>query len=273
MIIFKDKTGQLANNLFEFSTFIALGMDNKRWIFNTTFYSYLGFFRGSRFPVNFKFRTLTFFDNEKVNRFILKAFLKVIGVYTKTESLQGEGTPIQVSKIPKGFVIKTGGWFTAFENFYAHQDTIRAYFRPVRKFEMQVEKYMSTHKKPAKILIGVHIRKGDYKEFMDGQFYYENDIYCQKMKDLIALFPEKEVQFMIASNEPIESSDFEGIDFFKAPNHFLLDLYSLAQCDYLIGPPSTYTMWASFYGRKPLQKIHSREQKMSRAAFEMDYGY
>jgi len=30
------------------------------------------------------------------------------------------------------------------------------------------------------------------------------------------------------------------------------DLYALAECDYIIGPPSTYTLWASFYGDTPL---------------------
>jgi hypothetical protein len=35
------------------------------------------------------------------------------------------------------------------------------------------------------------------------------------------------------------------------------DLYSLARCDYLLGPPSTFSLWASFYGNVPLHQMAS----------------
>lgn len=39
------------------------------------------------------------------------------------------------------------------------------------------------------------------------------------------------------------------------------DMYSLAECDYIIGPPSTYTMWASFYGEVPLYMVDNPSLK------------
>jgi len=37
-------------------------------------------------------------------------------------------------------------------------------------------------------------------------------------------------------------------------------MYGFARCDYLIGPPSTFTMWASFYGQVPLNIICRNDQ-------------
>ncbi|MCW3058345.1 MAG: hypothetical protein JWQ02_166, partial [Capsulimonas sp.] len=40
-------------------------------------------------------------------------------------------------------------------------------------------------------------------------------------------------------------------------------MYSLSECDYILGPPSTFTAWASFYGQKPLYKILEPEAAVS----------
>ena len=33
------------------------------------------------------------------------------------------------------------------------------------------------------------------------------------------------------------------------------DVYALSQCDYILGPPSTFSMWASFIGDVPLRIV------------------
>ena len=40
------------------------------------------------------------------------------------------------------------------------------------------------------------------------------------------------------------------------------DLYCLSKCDYLFGPPSTYSMWASFTGLVPYAVLDHPEQKL-----------
>jgi hypothetical protein len=37
--------------------------------------------------------------------------------------------------------------------------------------------------------------------------------------------------------------------------HLVEDMYAFAGCDYLVGPPSTFTTWASFYGQVPLCRL------------------
>jgi hypothetical protein len=67
-----------------------------------------------------------------------------------------------------------------------------------------------------------------------------------------AIMPAQEIRFLVCSDEPIDAAAFAGLDVARGTGHLLEDMYALAGCDYLIGPPSTYTAWASFYGRVPL---------------------
>jgi hypothetical protein len=47
------------------------------------------------------------------------------------------------------------------------------------------------------------------------------------------------------------------------------DLYALAQCDYIFGPVSTFSQWASFYGNKPLLHLENHEAQVEREQFRV----
>jgi hypothetical protein len=36
-------------------------------------------------------------------------------------------------------------------------------------------------------------------------------------------------------------------------------MYVLAACDLILGPPSTFSIWASYYGQVPLMQLDSRD--------------
>ena len=40
-------------------------------------------------------------------------------------------------------------------------------------------------------------------------------------------------------------------------------MYALAECDYVVGQPSSYTMWASFYGDKPFYTIRNANKTIN----------
>jgi hypothetical protein len=41
------------------------------------------------------------------------------------------------------------------------------------------------------------------------------------------------------------------------------DLYAFAGCDLLVGPPSTFTAWAAFYGEVPLLHVEDPRAPLS----------
>ena len=48
----------------------------------------------------------------------------------------------------------------------------------------------------------------------------------------------------------------------------MIDLYGLAACDYIIGPPSTYSHWASFWGKGPLRPLDSSDLQLKLGDFK-----
>lgn len=116
-----------------------------------------------------------------------------------------------------------------------------------------------------KIVIGLHIRYGDYRAHENGKYYYELDQYREKVEEIIAEFDKNTtIALYIASNEKIDLNNFNGLNPFTLElSSATSDLYMLSECDYIIGPPSTYSAWAAFYGQKPIYFIENIEDKVS----------
>lgn len=114
------------------------------------------------------------------------------------------------------------------------------------------------------ILIGVHMRKGDYRNWLGGRYYFDDAQYAQVLARACTLF-ERPVRFFVASDEDIDLSKFAQFDCTKTTGHEIEDLYCLASCDFIIGPFSTYSSWASLYGDAPIYFIDDASH-----AFELD---
>ena len=78
--------------------------------------------------------------------------------------------------------------------------------------------------------------------------------------------------YLLCSDEPINIGNFQGLPIKTGNNHLIEDLYSLAACDYIMGPPSTYSMWASFYGQTPRVEIIDGNQSLSLDDFQITEG-
>jgi hypothetical protein len=77
------------------------------------------------------------------------------------------------------------------------------------------------------------------------------------------LFGNRKVGFLVCSNEKHEPQKFSGLRVFLGTGQPIEDMYGLAGCDYIMGPPSTYSMWASFYGEVPLYQFEDANRKIS----------
>jgi hypothetical protein len=99
-------------------------------------------------------------------------------------------------------------------------------------------------------VIGVHVRRGDYKNWLGGSCYFDDCVYMKYMhsleKEIEKLF-NKKCKFIIFSNE--NTSFKENADIYISKNKWYIDHVLMTRCDFLIGPPSTFTLWASYIGR------------------------
>ena len=168
----------------------------------------------------------------------------------------------------------TKGWDTMYDSRYLDQSKqeLQKIFRPRKEITDKAESFIADIRNTSDIVIGIHIRHGDYKTFYNGRFYYTLEEYHQFMLKIVESYPNKKISFFISSNESFSTDIFTRCNcyrFGKEPSGDILDLYSLSLCDKIIGPWSTYSRWASFIGEKPLCCIKNFDQSFLEQDFSV----
>ena len=155
-----------------------------------------------------------------------------------------------------------------------HFDTIKTTFTLSKDIEDSVDSQFLDNIKGYGITVGVHIRRGDYRLWQCGHYYLEMNQYCKICEQIKKLFPQQKLKFFLSTNESINAEDWEGIDFFVLNNTSAMkDLYGLTKCDIIIGPPSSFSRWAAFIGKKKLCFIQDKEQHSFNFKQVVTYGY
>ncbi|GAB3811504.1 hypothetical protein GCM10028895_01700 [Pontibacter rugosus] len=139
----------------------------------------------------------------------------------------------------KNKVVFVDGWlYRDYKDFEKHAASIRKIFTPLPKYTEQVEEVINRCMQLGDTIIGVHIRRGDYKTYNNGKWFYEDDVYYKKMNALKQQLEAegKKCVFLICSNEKINKNNYPGLPIVTEDRHFIVDLYALSRCHYLIGP-------------------------------------
>lgn len=96
------------------------------------------------------------------------------------------------------------------------------------------------------LILGVHVRRKDYKTFLGGRYYYHPDVYRLWIKHALRQIKDQNVEVRFFSDDPsFVKANFLDIGSL-ASGTALEDLHALSKCDFILGPPSTFTMWAAF---------------------------
>lgn len=98
-----------------------------------------------------------------------------------------------------------------------------------------------------------------------GASFYDDDVYLRFMQQIEGMFPN--VAFYLSSDEPL-SDDYKKYHITeKNGNSAAYDMYALSKCDYIIGPGSTFSGWASFIGKNKLRHIESKDEILTISSF------
>jgi len=272
MVIIQKKTGRLANRLFLFSKFIVNAIENGYELINPTFDEYCIHFESTRendfgvYPISVELNNGSSHPLFQLKTTFLSKIMPKTERYEfvtpRSLSKQHLSDPSFIKKAKQKTVYARGWYFNDGENLKKHASEIRTFFKPDRDVLDDIEECLSPVKTAHDILIGIHIRRGDYRTWKSGRYFYNNETYRFYMNALQRQFNEigKSVAFIISSNEFFSLDWFPELNCYRAPGGIISDLYTLSECDYIFGPPSTYSMWASYFGNKPLKHLeHSRE--------------
>jgi len=167
--------------------------------------------------------------------------------------------------------IVVSGWHARwYDLFQKYRDEITdlftldsQYTEPV-KAKMQEAEQGSTG---SIVRLGVHIRRGDYRIFHDGKYLYDDEVYQRHIRRFMMLHPGKAIHVYIATNDPeVKESSYQeqcpGAHVHCLGGSSPEDLFMLSECDYLIGPPSTYSLVAAMYRDIPLYRMDETDEDM-----------
>lgn len=256
MIINYDSPGQLCNRIWSIVPSIAYGLEYNEKVLIINFDGYSADFGD--------------LNNNKLITFASRKLLKKFIHSIKVRGYIQNGKPNIFSRLFKWNLVE--GWPNRLGNagMVEHQaDEIRNIFRFKKEITYPVDSLFSSFGDEYTI-IGVHIRRGDYIEWLDGIYYYVDEDYYYVMKTLREKLKlkGKKVKFLLCSNEKIEFANFQGLDYFVIPESSgSKDLYALSKCSYIVGPPSSYSQWASFMGKVPVKYIMSINEKIMLSDF------
>jgi hypothetical protein len=267
------RCGRLANRLTIFANFIALAEERGWRVSNVTFHSYADMFLTTRadiycrYPVTRRRSVLDRLPGVatalRKTRLLTNAakyasrYPKIFRNTVTLHELPGKAViyldqeffQAQIRGAEKFFV---HGWkFRAPALVKKHAAKIREFFRPAPAIAAQAQAQVAPLRTQAEVVVGVHIRQGDYRGWLGGKYFFPVERYAAWMREIPVQFPGKRVAFFVCSDEPRTAAEFAGLTvaFGGSP---LADNLSLSACDFIIGPVSTFSQWASFYGGKPL---------------------
>ncbi|MDR3560472.1 MAG: hypothetical protein P4N59_03375 [Negativicutes bacterium] len=257
-VVIGNKYGQLGNRLFSFANFIGNAIEDNYRVINPFFYEYAPYFENCRNRLIVEFPHKSPLSRLLFLKPLIKKAAMLLSILT---NLIGDFS------VRKRMVINA--WTQDDRNRIKHADKIRSFFRVTQTHAKQISEFIRQSRNEYDILVGIHMRLGDYKTFSGGKFFYTSSQYTTVMKQMLRLFPDKKIGFIICSNETIDVSEFSGFPVIRGTNHIVEDMYCLAECDYITGPPSTYTMWASFYGKVPLHMLIDIEREITKDCFSV----
>jgi Glycosyl transferase family 11 len=260
MIVLKSNGGQLCNKIWSYVPIIAYALKYNTFLFIVDFDESISLFE------DLKSLPKVYFITNKYQKKLLRLLIKFYSRFFKN----------LVFDINNKFLGITSciGWEYRSEGklISEYRQMVCKLFTPQSKYTERATQFVNDRKQ-AGILVGVHIRRQDYKTHINGAYFYDDDVYYQLMKSLrleINKNTSCKVSFLICSDEKILTNHFEGLDCYQLSDAISIeDLNTLSFCDYIIGPPSTFSMWASFYGQVPLCIIASKSQEISLSQFKI----
>lgn len=169
------------------------------------------------------------------------------------------------------------GWCVRFPDlFEKYKQEILQLFSFSNQVKASVAKKL-LYKDDKKIRLGIHIRRGDYATWCRGTYFFSDEQYASVIHQFKEQLSEKQLEIYICGNDPklnraFFQNYFGDINVNFPDGSAAEDLCLLSQCDYLIGPPSTFTLVASMYHDTPLYWITDVKNNLSLSDFKtFDY--
>jgi len=265
MIITPHPYGRMANRLILASHWIAHVEDTGDCYLHLCFADYARFFEGTKGKLFLRYQSSHYEPRRSSRTF------GCVNIWNTCDKLRQDydlNTTDFLERQAKTRYLLTIGWGFRDKPATERQRAVLVdFFKPVARHRSAIDRCIEPARRGVDHLVGVHIRQTDYRKFEGGKWFYPLSVYRRAMEDAQAKYAGS-VRFLICADHVLDGTAFQGLDVVHGPGHGVEDCYALARCDFIIGPPSTYTYWASYYGGVPRFVLETADQPvdLSRSA-------
>lgn len=287
MILISDRPGSLGNRLFVYAHFIAFSAEHGVSIWDPAFGDYASEFEKtasdplcryppvrSRLPASRWVRSFLFLLARTAAAIIARVGprerLGLDLLRIATWDLCDLSNDSFLNRAHERKVLLVQGWlFVDEKSLHKHADKVRRHLTPAAHHRHKSARTLAALRKTADVIVGLHIRQGDYAEFLQGRYFFSTEQYAAIAQRMTDTLEGASAIFVICSNSQQDPAAFDRI-----PCHFssgtpIEDMCLLSGCDYIIGPPSTFTLWASFFGQVPLRMVQDPRTPFGLDDFEV----
>ena len=181
-------------------------------------------------PINTRYAII-----ENISKFCKKININNFLIYDYMDIKDRENLELYDSQIlaNKDKIIFVSGWEFRVKNLVnQYKDYFIKKYTPIN---LNSEEYnnIKNQFQNYDLKVGIHMRRGDYRNWENGKYYYEDEVYNDKIEQFYNLFPNKKILFIIFSNEEITLKPQH--DYIISKCQWYEDHNLLSLCDYIIG--------------------------------------
>ena len=230
MMFARDKS-QMCNNLLQYAHVYAWGREHGRKVISM------------RFSYKYQYFKICHTSLTGFGWYLLAKYMAALKLLpTASFKYRDCNREALEHKMLKHRHIVVSGWFARwYDLFLKYRDEICDLFTLDEQYTAPVKAKMQEAEAPSSLTsplpplrLGVHIRRGDYAQWRNGQYFFDDAVYAYQQ-----LCPKVAVHHLQGS----------------APE----DLFMLSECDYVIGPPSTFSLVAAMYRDIPLYRMDTAD--------------
>lgn len=192
--------------------------------------------------------------------------------YRKSKIIENFDPSFNLKDLPLNSCYELKGFhFTAKDLVTKHRKKICQILDFRSSIKNPVDELLVKAKSTYSILLGVHIRENDFKDFYNGRYFVNTNHYLKFIQHFKELNSTQKVGVIICSDSPkiLSELEEEHSGFLLPKGSVAQDMYALSKCDYIIGPQATtMSAWAAYLGSTQLVQIDSKMERLEGSSFK-----
>ena len=267
-VIVSCNYGRLGNRLHTHANILAWCILNDYNLSNLSFRSYSELFEKQRHHSSdsyFKNWNLIFYlmKNNFIGNFFerlilskkwMKRFSFFFHIVEKDNLSTLEEQELDLIKTKKIIIINA--WDIRCPNYLKMAgQTVKRLLQPKLCYLKKANSFINHLKNSYNCLVGIHARRGDYKTYLGGKHFHSWESYrnwIMEVKNVLEKQGYNKIGFILCSDEKPPKIIFsECRTHIVEDSHYMTDLSILSSCHFILGPPSSFGTWISWYGNVP----------------------